>query len=351
MKGNKGEWSELYVLLRLLADGRLYSADEELRKVEDCYLPVLKVLRDEINFNKIEYRRSDRKYVTLYLNDARIRTISTAELAEAATTIFDAIERGSGAFSIDGADAIMSKLECKRIKAGSGDKTDITLQVHDPITNYNRICGYSIKSDLGGAPTLLNASRATNFRYFVGDMSDDEMHAINAIDTRSKIKDRMRRLDTLQFVSTVNETFSGNLLFVDSLMEQILSELLPIFYREGIADCTLLATAIEERNPLHYKRTGIYRHKLKKFLCAVALGLNPSKQWSGIDEANGGYIIVTESGDVIAYHLYNRDSFETYLLNHTKLETPSTGKHDFASIYVGDDNRKYINLNLQIRFK
>ena len=219
--------------------------------------------------------------------------------------------------------------EIQEVLEPKNPNIDVKLKLRDPLSNFTFPLGFMIRSEVDSAPTLLNASHATNFRYVVSDESDNE----------------------LQFVSIVNETFSGNLLFVDSLMEQILSELLPIFYREGIADCTSLATAIEERNPLHYKRTGVYRHKLKKFLCAVALGLNPSKQWSGIDEANGGYIIVTESGDVLAYHLYNRDSFETYLLNHTKLETPSTGKHDFASIYVGDDGRKYINLNLQIRFK
>ena len=30
LKGNKGEWSEIYVFLKLLADGKLYSADENL---------------------------------------------------------------------------------------------------------------------------------------------------------------------------------------------------------------------------------------------------------------------------------------------------------------------------------
>ena len=35
LTGNKGEWSEIYVLLRLLADGKIYAADSELNKLED----------------------------------------------------------------------------------------------------------------------------------------------------------------------------------------------------------------------------------------------------------------------------------------------------------------------------
>ena len=30
LTGNKGEWSEIYVLFKLLAEGKLYAADEHL---------------------------------------------------------------------------------------------------------------------------------------------------------------------------------------------------------------------------------------------------------------------------------------------------------------------------------
>lgn len=48
--------------------------------------------------------------------------------------------------------------------------------------------------------------------------------------------------------------------------------------------------------------------------------------------------------------IYNRDYFEKYLLDNTKLERGSTGKHSFASLYK-EDKKMYINLNLQVRFK
>ena len=34
MKLNKGEWSEVYVFLKLLAEGKLYAADKDLKKIE-----------------------------------------------------------------------------------------------------------------------------------------------------------------------------------------------------------------------------------------------------------------------------------------------------------------------------
>jgi len=69
-----------------------------------------------------------------------------------------------------------------------------------------------------------------------------------------------------------------------------------------------------------------------------------------LDEANGGYIIVKDDGEILAYHLYDRNSFENYLLENTKLETASTSRHKFGKIYK-ENEKIFIKLNLQIRFK
>ena len=81
----------------------------------------------------------------------------------------------------------------------------------------------------------------------------------------------------------------------------------------------------------------------------IALGMMPSKVWTGELDATGGYLVVKESGDILCYHIYNRNEFENFLLNNTKFETASSTKHGFGSIYE-IDNQQYLNLNLQIRF-
>lgn len=45
---------------------------------------------------------------------------------------------------------------------------------------------------------------------------------------------------------------------------------------------------------MNYGNINAYRYKFEKFLTAVALGLKTTTIWDGIDEANGGYIIVTK---------------------------------------------------------
>lgn len=49
---NKGDWSEAYVFLKLLAEGRIYSGDEDLNKVLSVYMDVLKIYKKEFRCKK-----------------------------------------------------------------------------------------------------------------------------------------------------------------------------------------------------------------------------------------------------------------------------------------------------------
>lgn len=54
IKGNIGEWSEIYTLLKVLGDEKLYAGNESLEKLKDLVYPVLKILRTEKN-DEFEY--------------------------------------------------------------------------------------------------------------------------------------------------------------------------------------------------------------------------------------------------------------------------------------------------------
>lgn len=85
--------------------------------------------------------------------------------------------------------------------------------------------------------------------------------------------------------------------------------------------------------------------------------------YKGVYDATGGIIIVKKSGDLVCYHIYNRNKFQDYLLSSTRLEQPSTsedksnpghvkGKKQFHYGWVYEENGQlYIKLNLQVRFK
>jgi hypothetical protein len=54
MKANKGEWSELYAFLKILGDGKIYAADENLNKISSLFYTLIKIIRDE-NGKTLEY--------------------------------------------------------------------------------------------------------------------------------------------------------------------------------------------------------------------------------------------------------------------------------------------------------
>ncbi len=45
LKGNKGEWSEIYTLFKLLSEGNLHSGDVKLNKITDLIYPIIKIIR------------------------------------------------------------------------------------------------------------------------------------------------------------------------------------------------------------------------------------------------------------------------------------------------------------------
>ena len=355
-KGNKGEWSELYVLFRLLSTGIMYAADEEENIIPDVSFPVSKVLRDEGNHGVYEYTvNTENGDIIVTGRDYDREILKRDKFARAASYIYEGILNGKGrSFDIPSAENFLNNIHVFSIKASPDKKTDISLVLHDYYTGMDRLCGFSVKSKIGGNATLLNASGATNFRFGIDDMSDCEMDRINAISTDKKILSRVKAINDnggMSFEKTANDCFRTNLMFMDSYMEEIIAEMLMDYYSGGPKDCTELVRRLEDRNPLGYPRRGLYEYKFKQFLCSTALGMKPSKPWDGIDEANGGCVIVRPGGQVIVYPLYNRNAFESYLFNNTKFDHGSSKKHGFATIFKTEDGKKHIDLNLQIRFK
>ena len=154
------------------------------------------------------------------------------------------------------------------------------------------------------------------------------------------------------FVKTERKIFSNNLVLIDSLLPEILSQIVFDFYSSEFSHLTDLVNKTADKNPLNFdieNEHKFYEYKIKRFLTDVALGMMPSKVWTGQYDATGGYLIVKENGDVLCYHIYNRNEFEDYLLNNTKLDTASSSRHGFGEIYEANGDL-YFNLNLQIRF-
>lgn len=354
--GNKGEWSEFYTFLKVLDERKLFFADADLNKIEDKYYPVVNIIREEARETKKIYNFLDKQKVEIKNFDGSVTgIIDTSKLKSSIQRILEKMKSSSSTFSVEGAEELMNDLKCTQIKAGNSDKADIILTVKEQTSPMSVEMGFSIKSMLGGAATLLNASGSTNFIYKITGLKGD-IEKINAIDTRSKVRDRIKAIEEaggkITFDSLSSERLKNNLKKIDVVFSEILAAALKNFY-EGkgntIAENCEFLTNNEELKKKYDLDENDFKFKIKSFLRAVALGMVPNKTWDGLNSAHGGYLIVKEDGEVVCYHLYNLDAFQDYLFKNTKFDTPSTGRHGFGEIYEKDGNL-YINLNLQIRF-
>lgn len=357
LTGNKGEWSEIYTLLKVISDKQLFAGDSNLNEIETLIFPIIKVLRDETNGTFEFYYDNDLVIVKNGKEETRISILEFQKQAHFLLTKLK--EKTNSTFSIPEIEDFINSFDSHSLKAKSSVKSDIRIVIHDQRTGINHELGFSIKSQLGGASTLLNASKATNFIFKINNLTltQKQIVEINAIETKSKIKDRLEKIKNkggnLEFHKPESSVFENNLILIDSVLPKIIAECLHLFFTSNFSTILELTSKISISNPLGFNletNHPFYTYKIKRFLTDIALGLMPSKVWTGDIDATGGYLVVKENGDVLCYHIYNRNEFENYLFTNTKLETASSNRHEFGKIYE-ENGYLYLKLNLQIRFK
>lgn len=357
LSGNRGEWSEIYVFLRLLHLGKLYAADEDLNKLDNVFYNILNIIRKE-NIGSLEFQINKNNRISVVKTDTEelLGEFDVSDFKIAADQLYnEIISSKTSTFTSTDTEAFLNELNVATLKAKSNDKSDIRIKIHDINTGIEAVQGFSIKSRLGEASTLINAGKTTNFIYEItGEIDDLLMNEFN--NCSNLIKKRLEVLSSancgIVYHGMENKSFEGNLLMLDGDLPTICAEMLHLYYAEGIRDVSKSLEKLSRTNPMNYNLTlghPFYQYKFKKLLSECALGMTPAKTWNGMADATGGYIIVREDGEVLCYHLFNRNEFESYLIKNTKFETASTSRHQFGSIYKEND-KYYLKLNLQIRF-
>ncbi len=379
--GNKGEWSEIYVFLKLLADGRLYAADSELNAIPSVFYPILKILRQESTKNR-EFCINGNIKVIDGLSNKILYTLSIADFLIKSKELFNYLIQAKGrSFTFADIEYFLYSIDVNNLSALKTDKADIRIVVHDLNTGLKPTLGFSIKSMLGGDSTLFNPAAGTNFIYKITKPSNlnfniktfncDTLENSKYLKT-SKISLRLNELEKLgceiTFTKIQSDNLQLNLLLIDSQLPSILSNLVLYKYKNGKSKLTELLDEIKIQNPLNFNLTKghpFYEYKILNFLTESALGMTPESVWTGLYDATGGIIIVKENGDLVCYHIYNKNEFQNYLLKNTMLEQAATSEDEnnpgfaktvkpkpykFGWVYEENGNL-FIKLNLQIRFR
>ena len=348
---NKGEWTELLVLIKLLIEKQLFLSDEKLN-ASDTFFKINKVTTH--NLEKEFFLSSLSTVIVKNKEDRTQKEVNISEIInpEIINLLIDKIKGSSQTFEVPGFHIIQDGLGFDAVKGGnSNQKADILMDIENNLlVKQNE--GFGIKSYLGSKPTLLNASGTTNFIFRINGLEKSFLDEINAISTATKLKDRIGKIEQLggsfEYVGAEREAMDFNLKMVDSEMPQIIGKMLLCFYKERVSSLKAITKKMLGENASKDSET-LLTTKIKKLLLDSLLGFFPGTKWNGSYEANGT-IVMKNSGDCVGFHIIEVDNLKNYLFENIKLDTPSTSKHRFGKLYLENDGCLYFKLNLQLRF-
>jgi DNA (cytosine-5)-methyltransferase 1 len=337
---NKGEISEVYALLKVIQQKVLQYGDAQGLKTNDS-IQVLRIKNQQssilINDIDVNLLDSDGGNSTILINSL----ITQTQLDE----VVESIRTASKTFKNEILDTAAQKLGLLKTKSTSSQKADIVFDFRDGLVYTDQ--GISIKSFLGNDPTLLNASAATNFIFEITGLTPSKIDEINAISTRSKIKDRVAQIiecgGKFQFSGCENKTYESNLRKTDSLMPEILADALLSFFKKEASNKLI------DYQPSAIGRLDAQeaRCRLRDFVKYTVFGIFPAKVWDGDLSANGA-ILVDEQGDLIFYHTNHESTLKDYFYQHCYFDTPSSTRHRFGKLYY-EKTKLCFKLNLQLR--
>lgn len=379
IKGNKGEWSELYVLVTLLAEGKLHQSDVNLEKDHKNIYEVIKAFKAERDYS-LEFERNGE--VTINKVTGEQKTVVTRftfdELKAVSTILYEGIKSGKGrSFAIIEAEEFIQDAYIQKLKADPSVKADIQLRIYDHRLAKETDLGFSIKSLIGGDSTLFNTGVGNNFIFSTDQKLSETVSSFNqrtykAPGNLSKLTVRLNELEkesiVLDYETIQSNQLWRNLKMIDGDLPEILAWALYYRWSSRKSKLNEVAEILEDKDPMNFyngqKSTQkFYEYKIKRFLTEAAMGMTSETPWNGEYDSFGGVIIAKKDGDILCFHVYDFNLFRNYLINNTFFEQPSTGedsnnpgnpkstgkKYHYGWLYEENNRLKY-KINLQIRF-
>ena len=351
---NRGEWSEFYGVLFLLVRPEMVIVDSNLNPINRLVHIVKEVILD--SRYQLKYSINDETgEIYVYADENYIRSFSVDEIEHERARLLDAIINhvaSDGAFEIPEIDSFVDEMTSGvSFKAGSWHKHDLSINSLDTISNNVVNLKYSVKSSLGSPATILNASQNTNFKYKLLNFPVEYIDAVNNIETRTKLLDRIAAIRNIpgvdiQFDSVVSPEFDFNLRMIDTNLPEYLANALLYSYEYNNK---ILKEIFCQANPFLDERIAL--RKLGDFLNGISFGFVPGTRWNGVYSVNGGLIIVKANGSVVVLDLvYFPQEVANYIINESKLDSPSTHRYHMLELFE-ENGEVFFTLNLQVRYK
>ncbi len=337
---NSGEWAECFAKFKIIADKHLEICDANLDKTGE---------RIDIIGGVISNHKYNIENDTIIIND---KIILKETFQNFVSQILEQIQFSKtskiNTYSIQGLDEFLTHItNINFLKSDAHSKADTIFTIDDTLLGQADY-SFSIKSFLGDNPTLINASKQTNFEFEI-------TKAINDALLDAKVSEKIKTLEAngLKFSKIDSQNYNDNIQMIDTQLPEMLGFALIEFYGSVGSSYHKICDKIINQNPLNLSNPEIYRHKFIDFLFYSCVGMFPSKPWNGRSDIDGGAIIVKKTGDIVCFYIVRKQclqDFREYLYQNAYFETASTTRHKFGNFYT-KENKNYIKLNLQVRLK
>ena len=345
---NVGEWSEVFALGQLLSRGGADSADESLGRIRDSFVRTSAVKIPGGDHGADLVYLCSGSNVKIQVDGSDMAQVTSKDLSDKSKALFKKLVASpSGrAFRSTEGEALLRALRKSSVAASSRSRHDLLVKFGDSRTSV-AWTPLSIKSKLGGQPTLLNASGSTNFQFEIKSPSGSSSVPRFGQSLKTDMQSLFRQGRIIQYHGMDSSRFEANLRKIDPKLPSLLGRCLLETTKHRMSSFEFIvpsAFADESRARDLNIRT------VKKFLGYVARGLTPSAEWDGRADEFGGILYVVPEGDVLLFTTRNVNALEDYLFHNLKFEYGSRDRHGFGTPFARD-GRIFIKLNLQIRFK
>ena len=347
VKQNKGEWSEFYALIKLLANGfvDLETATDPVRKKTK----VISVRKNETEF-RIEGG-------VIHSGEKIFEATQLFNLADKIKKAILEIKKNDSSLPI--AESLSHQLGISVKKQTSSMVADLyaTMYFEDRETKYD----LSIKSWLGGNPSFLNASKnSTKITYKIkGNLPDSFLSTINQKTATANLRKIYENEGHLEFHSYVNKKFLDGLHYATADGPQVLADLVVCGYlsgRDGIDSHVKKELASIGENFQYFKQSrnlfqaiktkAIYEQRIKVLLFHFLMYQLQKGAPESSSLASDNYLAVLSDGNLLC--IVGRERLEEKLFSLCKMDSPSASRHDYGYAYQ-KEGTWYIDLQPGIR--
>ncbi len=356
LEATRREANELYVLFRLLAEGIVNLGDAEGKS--NGRASVAAVERKEHDGRRL-YRIEEKEIAVC--SEGGEQCFPREDFGTAADCLLEALTQEGEELDISPLEGFLDALNIFDMKSQTDDRTDLHLRLWD--ASEGPLVGIRIQSKLCGMLPLLSGGRTANLKFEQTGVrfSHPAVQKINWTETPENVAEVARRIlyieslgGILKYADVADKVFKSNLLMIDTNLPRILAWMVRTLHLDNVARVEELIPLLEEANPLKVKdelvrKHGFYRHKVRQLLLASAWGMRPAKQYDGRESAVGGFVFVTQMGEMLLYDRAHEQTFADYLVKHCRLEKslPDDDKYGYLE---RENGAYYLKLNLKIGF-